>query len=105
LKEQSADSTFAVELFLLVRLLLYDCKSKSKARPMAASSPRFPTYPVLWLYGDTREEAIVRVKVLALRVIADEIEHGERSPEAADTTFAFATRLARNQGQARISDA
>ncbi len=40
-------------------------------------------------YGGTRDEAIARIKVLALRVIADEIEHGERSPEAADTTFAF----------------
>jgi hypothetical protein len=29
-------------------------------------------------------EAIGKVKVLALRVIADEIEHGERSPEIAD---------------------
>lgn len=41
-------------------------------------------------YGATREQAIAAVKVLALRVIADEIENGERSPEAADTTFASA---------------
>jgi len=30
-------------------------------------------------YGSTQEEAIARVKVLALRIIADEVEHGERS--------------------------
>ena len=34
-------------------------------------------------YGSTREGAIARVKVLALRIIADEIENGERSPEMA----------------------
>jgi len=49
-----------------------------------------PVLPGVMAYGPTRDEAITRVKVLALRVIADEIEHGERSPEAADTTFAFA---------------
>ncbi len=49
-----------------------------------------PALPGVMVYGDTRDEAITRVKVLALRVIADEIEHGERSPELADTTFAFA---------------
>jgi len=46
--------------------------------------------PGVMAYGGTRDEAVARVKVLALRVIADEIEHGERSPEAADTTFAIA---------------
>ena len=41
-------------------------------------------------YGSTRDEAICRVKVLALRIIADEIEHGERPPEMADASFAIA---------------
>ena len=49
-----------------------------------------PALPGVMAYGLSREEAVTRVKVLALRVIADEIEHGERSPEAADTTFAVA---------------
>jgi predicted RNase H-like HicB family nuclease len=49
-----------------------------------------PALPGVMAYGVTRDDAITRVKVLALRVIADEIEHGERSPETADTTFAFA---------------
>lgn len=30
------------------------------------------------VYGDTREEAIKNVKTLALRVIADRLENGER---------------------------
>jgi len=32
-------------------------------------------------YGQTREEAISRVKALALRVLADRLEHGEDIPE------------------------
>jgi predicted RNase H-like HicB family nuclease len=32
-------------------------------------------------YGQTREEAISRVKALALRVLADRLEHGENIPE------------------------
>lgn len=32
-------------------------------------------------YGETREEAISKVKALALRVLADRLEHGEEVPE------------------------
>jgi len=32
-------------------------------------------------YGDTREEAIRKAKALALRVLADRLEHGEQIPE------------------------
>jgi hypothetical protein len=32
-------------------------------------------------YGQTRPEAIERVQVLALRVLADRLEHGEAVPE------------------------
>lgn len=34
-------------------------------------------YQVLMVYADSKEDAILKVKVLALRVIADRIEHGE----------------------------
>ena len=34
-------------------------------------------------YGATREEAIARAQVLALRVIADRLEHGEVVPDLA----------------------
>jgi predicted RNase H-like HicB family nuclease len=47
-----------------------------------------PALPGVMAYGATRTEAIDRVKVLALRVIAGEVEHGERSPEAADAILA-----------------
>jgi predicted RNase H-like HicB family nuclease len=33
--------------------------------------------PGVMTYGQTREEAISKVKALALRVLADRIEHGE----------------------------
>jgi len=38
-------------------------------------------------YGQTREEAIDRAKALALRVIADRLDHGEPVPEL-DRVFA-----------------
>ena len=41
-------------------------------------------------YGATREEAIAQAEALALRVIADRIEHGERPPEPIHITFAAA---------------
>jgi predicted RNase H-like HicB family nuclease len=33
------------------------------------------------VYGSTRDEALARVEVLALRVLADRLEHGEDVPE------------------------
>jgi len=36
--------------------------------------------PGVLAYGQTREEALARVEALALRVIADRLEHGERAP-------------------------
>jgi predicted RNase H-like HicB family nuclease len=40
-----------------------------------------PDLPGVMGYGQTREEAISRVKALALRVLADRLEHGEEIPE------------------------
>ena len=36
-----------------------------------------PDLPGVMAYGTTREEAVARVKALALRVLADRLEHGE----------------------------
>jgi len=44
--------------------------------------------PGVLAYGSTREEAIARVEALALRVIADRLDHGESIPEL-DDLFAF----------------
>ncbi len=40
-----------------------------------------PDLPGVMVYGSTREEAVARVKALALRVLADRLEHGETVPE------------------------
>ncbi|HOT83061.1 MAG TPA: type II toxin-antitoxin system HicB family antitoxin [Candidatus Defluviicoccus seviourii] len=37
--------------------------------------------PGVLAYGDSRAEAIVRAESLALRVLADRLEHGEAVPE------------------------
>ncbi len=42
-----------------------------------------PALPGVLAYGSTPDEAIARAEALALRVIADEIEHGERPAEDA----------------------
>jgi predicted RNase H-like HicB family nuclease len=43
--------------------------------------------PGVVAYGKTREDAIAKVEALALRVIADRIDHGETIPEL-DELFA-----------------
>ena len=40
--------------------------------------------PGVLAYGQTREEAIAHVQALALRVIADRLEHGEAVPQLAN---------------------
>ena len=40
-----------------------------------------PALPGVMAYGSTREEARARVEALALRTLADRIEHGEEAPE------------------------
>jgi predicted RNase H-like HicB family nuclease len=47
---------------------------------MAAGSPRFRRPGVL-AYGATRDQAIARAKALALRVLAERLEHGEPTGE------------------------
>ncbi|MDP6036990.1 MAG: type II toxin-antitoxin system HicB family antitoxin [Candidatus Latescibacteria bacterium] len=37
--------------------------------------------PGVMVYANNKEDAILKVKALALRVIADRIEHGEDIPE------------------------
>jgi predicted RNase H-like HicB family nuclease len=43
-----------------------------------------PDLPGVMVYGTTREEAVSKVEALALRVIADRIDHGETIPELSD---------------------
>jgi predicted RNase H-like HicB family nuclease len=39
-----------------------------------------PELPGVMAYGSTREEAMAKAEVLALRVIAEQLEHGEARP-------------------------
>lgn len=48
-----------------------------------------PALPGCMVYGATRDEAIRKVEALALRVIADRLEHGEAVPSL-DGWFAAA---------------
>ena len=40
-----------------------------------------PELPGVMAYGDSRDEAISKAEALALRVLADRLEHGEEIPE------------------------
>ena len=40
-----------------------------------------PDVPGVMVYGQSREEALSKIKALALRVLADRLEHGETIPE------------------------
>ena len=43
--------------------------------------------PGVITYGASREEAIARVQALALRVLAERLEHGETKPALIDVSF------------------
>jgi len=40
-----------------------------------------PELPGVVVYGDTRKQAIAKAEALALRVLADRLEHEEEIPE------------------------
>ncbi len=42
-----------------------------------------PALPGVLVYGATREEAVARVEALALRALAERLEHGEAVPSLA----------------------
>jgi predicted RNase H-like HicB family nuclease len=46
--------------------------------------------PGVLAYGQTSEEAKARVQALALRVLADRLEHGETGPDLLSISFAAA---------------
>lgn len=48
-----------------------------------------PALPGVLVYGDTQEAAVRAVRALALRVLAERVEHGETIPEV-ETFFSLA---------------
>ena len=47
-----------------------------------------PALPGVAVYGRTRKQALASVEALALRVIADRLEHGEAVPGQMTVSFA-----------------
>jgi predicted RNase H-like HicB family nuclease len=46
-----------------------------------------PDLSGVMVYGKTREEATARVQALALRVLAERLEHGEAAPDLLTISF------------------
>lgn len=46
-----------------------------------------PELPGVLAYGSSASEAQAKVQALALRVVADRLEHGEAGPELLDISF------------------
>ncbi len=46
-----------------------------------------PALPGVMCYAQNRDEAVARVQALALRVIAERLEHGEAPAELLNVTF------------------
>jgi predicted RNase H-like HicB family nuclease len=46
--------------------------------------------PSVLAYGQTADEAKAKVQALALRVVADRLEHGEAGPDLLSISFAAA---------------
>jgi len=46
-----------------------------------------PDLPGVMTYGKDRDDAITHVQALALRVLADRLEHGEAAPSLLSVTF------------------
>src|ERR1051325_6983189 len=46
-----------------------------------------PELPGTLAYGATREEAVAHVQALALRVLADRLEHGDQVPDLSHLSF------------------
>jgi predicted RNase H-like HicB family nuclease len=65
-------------------------------RPLREADGRWigdvPELPGVTVYGATVEEATIKAKALALRVIAEEIEHGEIRPDSGVLQFSIASR-------------
>ncbi len=49
-----------------------------------------PELPGVLAYGRTAQDARAKAQALALRVIADRLEHGEAGPDLATISFAAA---------------
>jgi hypothetical protein len=49
---------------------------------------RHSSFPGITVYGRTRKQALASAEALALRVMADRLEHGEAAPGHVTVSFA-----------------
>lgn len=70
------------------RIVKYDieCEREDDGRWLA----EVPQLPGVLAYGATRDEATARVQILALRVLAEKLEHGESGPQSISISVAAA---------------
>ena len=55
-----------------------ECEREKDGRWLA----EVPQLPGVLAYGSSRDEAMARAEILALRVLAERIEHGESGPQS-----------------------
>jgi predicted RNase H-like HicB family nuclease len=63
-----------------------ECEQESDGRWLA----EVPQLPGVLAYGDTADEALSRAQVLALRVLAEQLEHSEAKPQSLSITISAA---------------
>jgi predicted RNase H-like HicB family nuclease len=64
-------------------VLRIECEQETDGRWLAEVS----SLPGVMTYGQTQTHAVARVQAMALRVLADRLEHGEAVPEFLSVTF------------------
>lgn len=63
-----------------------ECEQEDDGRWLAEISQ----LPGVLAYGSTRDEAMTKAQVLALRVLAERLEHGESRPQSISISVAAA---------------
>ena len=63
-----------------------ECEREDDGRWLA----EVPQLPGVLAYGSTRNEAMARAEILALRVLAERMEHGESGPQSISISVAAA---------------
>jgi predicted RNase H-like HicB family nuclease len=63
-----------------------ECEREEDGRWLA----EVPQLPGVLAYGSSRDEAMARAEILALRVRAERIEHGEGGPQSISISVAAA---------------
>ena len=63
-----------------------ECEQETDGRWLA----EVPQLPGVLAYGDTADEALSRAQVLALRVLAEQLEHCEAKPQSLSITISAA---------------